>query len=806
MINMNFNLALRHLAHQKQYATLNVIGLAAGLACMLLAVLYWQDERRYDLFHEKTPQLFRVTAASISRETGNLEKTGGTRQVHGPAFKAEIPEIQAMTRLLGGDIKGDVRYEDHASKLQMLFVDDNFLEVFSFPLLHGNPATALKEINAIVLTEASALKLFGTTDALGKLLHLDADPSAERLGNKPMVVTGVVKDPPAQSSVQFEVLLPMRFMQLSFTDEAWLGGYLGTFVHLQQSADIQQINTKLDAVFEKYAGAEIKASGFDPQVHHSLQNIADIHLNPLDGVWNNWNECGVSGGSRPIYSNLFLGIAFFILLLASINFVNISIAASFGRAKETAVRKLNGSSRTSIFGQFMGESALLCGLTFAIALLFCCAVLPVFNDLADKKIVLRDAFDWKLAAGFALVFLLNVSLSGLYPAWLLSSFAPVEVLYSRNRSLRQLRTGKALVVLQFALAFLLAVATVIFWVQMDFIQRKDLGYQPELVVQTYISGNRDTRPIEQFLQNETARYPCFEGISYGTQFGNSGMETTVEGHRKIRAVYQDADPSFLSVMGIRLREGANFTAPNSREVLVNETFVRESGLQNPIGSQVVLHEDYAGGPAPYTIAGVLADFHFESLRKPVQPLVLFQTTQWGGGVWLKINREKSAEALAVFEKLYHQAMPGAVYEWHFMSALNARAYDREQRWKNIIGIAAALALLICCLGLFGLSHLSAAQRAKEVSIRKVAGASVADIVLLLTGHFLILVLIAMALATPVALLVMQQWLADFAYRIEIKAWMFAAAGAVAVTIALLTVGYQSVKAALADPVQALRSI
>lgn len=750
MLNNYLKTALRHLARQKHYAALNVVGLAVGLTCMLLAVLYWKDERSFNLFHEKAPQIWRITTTATERETGKRIQSGGTRQIHGPTFKETIPEIQAMTRLLGGDIRGDVRHEDRALKLQMLFVEDNFLEVFSFPLLYGDRVTALRDINSAVLSEETALKFFGTTDCLGKTLHLDADPSAERLGGKPMVVTGVAKSLSPRSSIQFDIALPMRFMQLSFEDPAWLGGYLGTFIVLQENANRPQIEQKMQAVFAERAQVEIQAAGFDPKVEFGLQNIADIHLEPFEGQTNNWNEAGVVNGSRPLYSNLFLGIAFFVLLLASINFVNISIAASLSRAKEVGVRKLNGSSRGGIFGQFLGESTLLCSAAFALACMLTWVVLPAFNVLADKKIVLADALDWRLGIGVVLVFLLNVLMSGLYPAWQLSAFKPIETLYNRSRSARQLRLGRVLVVLQFALAFLFAVATVVFYAQMRYIQKTDLGYDPGYVIRTNINGDRDYAPIKQFLRNETERYPCFEGISFGGEFGNQLMDTKVDGAPVVRAMYQCADEHFLSLMRIPLRMGSNFSKPNSYEVLVNEAFVRASGLENPIGTTIKLHPDYADNHATYAITGVVANFHVESLRKPIQPLALFHNNNHNGGIWLKIKRDQSEEALRRFEELYHKAMPGAVYDWQFLSDLNARAYIREQRWQKIVGIAAGLSLLICAMGLFGLAHLGTEQRTKEIGIRKVLGASVAGIAGLLAKDFLTLVGIAIVMATPVA--------------------------------------------------------
>ncbi len=796
-------LALRHFAKQKLHVSLNVVGLVMGVVCMLFAVLYWLDERSFDSFHAKSDQLYRITT-TMTGSAGESPKTlGGTGQVQGPAFKAAVPEVLDYVRILGGDIYGEMRHEHTTLKLQLLFADSSFFHMFSFPLLQGDSATALRELNSVVLTERTALRFFNSTEAIGKLLYLDADPSAEKLGSKPVVVAGIVKDPPANSSIQFDVLHPFKFMQLSHEDFNWLNAYLGTYVLLPQNPDLQAIAQKFNQIYAEKSTAQIEAAGFDPNISYRLQPLTDIHLNSLLGD-SSWHEGGTVGESKPVYSNLFLGIAFFIFLLACINFVNISIAGSLGRAKEVSVRKINGSGRASVVLQFLGEATLICGFAFVVALLAAELLLPDFNQIANKKISLQTALNRQLLTGFSLVFLVNILLSGLYPAILLSAFKPVEVLYNRSNPIGQLRLGKALVVLQFSLAFLLAAATLVFYQQMDFVKGKELGYDPSLVVRTQISGDRDYEPIKQVLKNGVESNPNFEDIAYGGVFGNDLMETSING-QKTPAVYQSVDTSYLSVMGIELRQGRNFSAINKPEVVVNEAFVRAAGLKSPIGATVQLHPDYTNGQQAYTIVGVAADFHFESLHMPIQPLALLHVARHSGDIWLKIRPEKSQEALRDFERLYQKAIPGATFEYHFLTDLNARLYDREARWQKIIGIAAGLAMVICCLGLFGMAHLSAQQRMREIGVRKVLGATTAGIVALLSNDFLKLVVIAVLVASPVAYFFIQKWLENFAYRIEIQWTVFALAGLAAVTVAFLTVSFQSIKAALANPVKSLRS-
>ncbi len=795
--------AFRHFAQNKLYVVLNVFGLAIGVSCLLLAILYWKMEYSFDSFHSKKDQIFRITTTLTARETGERSTTGETRQVQGPAFKSAVPEILEMTRLLGGDIFGDVRHENTVLNLQMLFVDESFFEIFDFELLHGNRTEVLKEINSVVLSEETAMRFFNSTDVVGKLLFLDADPSAEKLGKKPMTVAGVAKKLPSNSSIGFDILMPLKFMQLSFEDPNWLGAYLGTFVVLKENTDLQTVAQKFNQIHNQFAAPEIAAEGFDPQQVYGLQPLADIHLNSFSNH-DGWNENGTLNTSQPIYSNLFLGIAFFIFGLASINFVNISIAGSLKRAKEVGIRKINGSSRRGILLHFLGESALLCGFAFGLALVFADLVLPAFNNLADTKITLAEVFDWKLAVGFFVVLCLNILLSGFYPAILLSNFKPTETLYNRNRPIGQRRLGKILVVVQFSLAVILMLATVVFYAQMEFIRSKNLGFDPSFVLHTGISGDRDYETPQKFLKNEVAKYPFFEGIAFGGGFGNDLMETKI-GDKKVLAAYFSTDQNYLSVLGHELIFGKNFTKENSREIIVNQAFVRESGLENPLGQFVQLNPDYSHGSAPFQIVGVIKDYHFESLRHKIQPMVMYQNVHNTGGIWLKINKLHTQSALKTFEKLYREAVPGAVYNYDFLDDLNAKNYARELRWQKIITIFAVISLLICCLGLFGLAHLNAGQRTKEIGIRKILGASVASISNLLVGDFLKLVIISIFVGSPLAFYFMKKWLSDFAYRVDIQWWMFVLAGAAAVGIAILTVSLQSVKAALANPVKSLRS-
>jgi putative ABC transport system permease protein len=481
------------------------------------------------------------------------------------------------------------------------------------------------------------------------------------------------------------------------------------------------------------------------------------------------------------------------------------MASALGRAKEVGIRKVTGSTQLQIMIQFLGESFLLCVFAFALALLWLQMVLPVFNELAGKEIILKEAWSLELASYFIGILLVNTLLTGLYPAYLLSGFKPVEALYNKQKLVGRKQFGRSLVVFQFVLTVIMVVASIVFYSQMNYIRTKDLGYTPHQIIRTQINGNRDYKAIRQFLKNEVAGQPTIAGISFGQNFGNQLTDTKV-GSQMVQSSYQAIDEEYIPLLGIQIKHGRNFSkafpSDQLEGAIVNEAFVRATGLQNPIGASISSERLDDGSR---TIIGVVKDFHFGSLRERIGPRVMFMTSGEMGGIWLKIEKTRQPEALRTFEKMYRTAMPDASYEYGFLDELNAREYEQEKRWQQIIGFSTGVSIFICCLGLFGLMHLAAQQRTKEIGIRKVLGASVSQIIVLLSTDFLKLVLLAFVIAIPIAWYAVNQWLQDFAYRIEMEWWIIALTGISALTIALLTISYQSVKAALANPVKSLRS-
>ncbi len=803
MIAAYLNIAWRHFTKHLGISTINLVGLALGAACLLLAVVFWLDERGFDNFHAKKDQLFRITMSMKESADAPSQIGGGTRQAHAAPFAAAAPEVKKWVRLLGGDVRGDVRVGEKTLNLQMLFADEPFFEMFDFPLLAGNPATVLNDVNSCVLTEKTALALFGTTDVVGRFLHQDNDPSAEKIGDKPMMVVGVAKNLPSNSSIQFDILMPMRYLQISFLDEYWVGGYLGTYVLLDEKADLTAVSAKFDRVFAEKAAPELSKMDYDPQVRFGLQPITDIHLNAYLGG-NGWHEGGTVGESKAIYSNLFLLVALFVFGMAAINFINITLASSLSRVKEVAVRKLNGGSRWSIFRQFLGESSLVCAVAFGLAAVVAFAVLPQFETIVGRK--MNVGIDLRSAASLVLLFFAIVSLSTTYPAYLISNFRPVETLSSRNRPQAQSFLGKVLVVVQFSLAIFLVIAATVFWRQLQFIEEKDLGYAPELVIRSNINGDVDYESIKTRLKNEVAQHDFFEKIAFAGDFNawSQGTETAVNG-QVFKAAYQRADENFVEVLGIPLLAGRSFSSPTSREVLVNEAFVKAAGLKDPIGASVQMEANAEEKQPPYLIVGVIKDFHYESLHKAIKPLAIWQQPWHEGGIYLKINPAGRQKAVETFEKIYKAAMPNASLEWRFLDEYVAMDYVREQRIQAVIGAAAGLALVICGLGMFSLGHFAAQRRTKEIGIRKVLGATTASIFGMLSKDFLALVILSLVIVSPFAYFLMKKWLDNFAYRIDIQWFVFLLAGLLAITVMFVAISFQSLKAALANPADSLRS-
>ncbi|UZR97653.1 ABC transporter permease [Chondrinema litorale] len=792
ILNNYIKVASRNLLRHKVFSFINITGLSIGLACCMLIILYTKDEVSFDQFHVKKDQIYRVTA-TISNEDNQI-KLGSTNLIVGPSFQEEIPEVKSFVRMQSGSYiikKGNESFDQ-----RVVFTDDNFFEAFTFPLIHGDKSNVFAELQSVVLTEKSAEKYFGKTDVVGESLELRVGDSFE-----PFVVTGVAKNPPQNSSVQFEMMLPFKFSltQYKYIDNSWLGFYIHTFLILDEKADYNQVLPKLDQVFLSKAKDELAESKEkferEEQIHFGMQPFTQIHLDTEFGDVRN----GLTSGSNPIYSYILSGIALFIMLIACINFINLTVAHSLKRAKEIGIRKVIGGQRAQLIGQFLGESFTLCLFAFVAALFIVEISLPSFNELANKQLSFSYLLDTQLVVGYIVLFFITGLSAGFYPAIVLSGFKPVQALSNRVRLSSKNYLAKALVVLQFALATFLIIGTVGIYAQFDYLTHKDLGYNDEDLVMVGLERGKEAELAAQF-KNELVDKTTIQSVSLVSP-GNSYTSAKTDGTERGFFI-KWIDENYLPTLQVPIVAGRNFTEGNQNEedesVLVNEAFAKEAGWENPIGKQV----DFFYNNEKLTVIGLVKDYHFSSLKEKIGPLLY---KKGAGSLVIKLKHDRIIDGLITIEDAYKKILPFRPFQYDFKNTENERNYEAEAKWKQMITAGALLSILISCMGLFGLAMLSIQRRTKEVGIRKVLGAKVTDIVALITSDFIKLVIIAFVIAIPAGAYAINYWLEDFAYRIELQWWLFAIPGVLALLVATLTIGFQSIKAAIANPIDSLRN-
>jgi putative ABC transport system permease protein len=792
MLRNYLKIAIRNLTRNKVFSVVNIAGLSLGLTCCMLIVLYSKDELSFDRFQANKDRLYRI---KVRMDDANGSRIlGSTNAVHGPTFKAEIPEIKEVVRTQSNAFV--VKMGNDLLNQDALFADDNFFTVFSMPLLSGNPESVLKDIHSIVITAGTAEKFFNTVDAVGRMMDV-------KIGDKfeTFVVSGVAKNCPQNSSIQFDIIIPFKFQEENgWTDQAWLGFYMNTFVLLHEQASHLAVVPKMNQVFATKAAEEIgKIKNFNQQIHFQLQPFLSIHLDSDVSDLRN----GLGRGSSPIYTYILSGIAIFILLIACINFVNLTVARSLKRAKEIGIRKVIGSQRKQLAIQFLGESFFLSFLAFTCAVILTFLVLPSFNDLANKQLSFSYLLDAGLVTGYFMLFLVTGVVAGGYPALILSGFSPAQTLYHRTKLVQKNYLTKALVVFQFSLSVCLIIGTIVVYRQFDYLTGKDLGYDDKHLLSFRLGRGGAGKEVLDVVRQELA---STVGIQSVAAFNGSYNETVakVQGG-EISFGYIGVDDNFLNTLGISLVKGRNFSQQYGTDpmqsVIVNEAFVKKAGWKNPIGEEVY----FAWKEQRLTVVGVIRDYHFASLREQIKPLLLTQDPQYGlGTVYAKLATEDVPATMKSVEKIFRKHVPYMPFEYKFEDLNNLKRYQSEAKWKQIISIAALLSVFVSCIGLFGLATFAAEVRLKEIGIRKVLGASVINIARLLSTDFLNLVVMAIAVAIPVSYYGAVTWLEVFPYKIAVSWTYFAAAAIIAVLVGLLTVGTQAVKSGRTNPVRALR--
>jgi len=743
----------------------------------------------------------------------------------GPRFTANIPDIKGYVRVANNfqDIKhgaaGDPRGTDIRVQ-QILRVDSNFLTVFTFPLLQGNPTTALTQPHTLVITEDMARREFGTTNALGKTLLVKTKRTEDNAAFEPYTITGVAKNCPQNSSLKFEALTPIDIKSSNFGSfDGWMDVFLNTFVVLNPNADPRKVQAQMKKVYETEAATQLAAANKVAKVKKTdtwlLQPLTAMHLStdfpPIDGL---------SDASNPVFSYILSSIALFVLLIACINFINLTVARSLRRAKEIGIRKVIGSSRGQLIIRFLGESAALCAIAFALAIGLVQAMLPLFNQLAGKALSLSYLLDAKLIAEYIALFATTAFAAGFYPALVLSGYNPVKTLYGRftlgGRNLLQ----RGLVTLQFALASFLIIATGIIAAQFNYLANKKLGYDDTnlVIVNSFALGHGKFQTLAAALKQS----PDILGVS-GRNAGWDNAQARAEGQsNEINTTIETIDAAYPSLLSIPMVAGRGFSPLELRSepssgllrhgpssvlptdstgnVLVNETFAGQAGWKNPIGRTIQVREKTV------RVIGVVKDHYFQPLNVPIKAQI-FSLTMGRGlqSLYIKIRPNSATAALPFIEKTFKSQLPQSAYYYSFKDQNNRNIYAAEARWKDILSFGAAITIFISCIGLFGLSVFAAEKRVKEIGIRKVLGASVSGLAATLSMDFLRLVAIALLVAAPLAYIAAAQWLAAYPYRVTLSPWTFVGAAALVTGIAAGTVGAQAIKAALANPVRSLRN-
>ena len=808
MFSNHIKIALRNLLRFKAYSAINITGLAVGMACCILILLYVLDELSYDRFHKNADRIYRI---GVDGTLGDNDFKAATSP---PPLRNTLindyPEVLSAARV--GNFGFPVlRYGDKVFSEELFFwVDSTFFDVFTVEFVKGNPKTALSQPESVILTERMAKKYFGNEDPLGKLINSD--------NRRDYKVTGVVKEFPENSHFHFDFLASLS--SYAFVDQqGWLNNNYYTYFLLQEDFSPEQFEAKLPSIVEKHVWPVIERFLNVPledlkkrgaRYEYILQPLTDIHLYSNLDV-----ELEPNGDIAYVY--VFLLIAAGILLIACINFTNLATARSANRLKEIGVRKTLGSNKQQLIKQFLTESVLMAFIAVIISLIIIEIALPFFGTLVNKNLTF-GLFTNVYTIPLLILFILFVgTFAGAYPALYLSSFNPVRVLKKETgHSGKNPWLRNSLVIVQFAVSITLFIGTIIVYNQLDYISNKKLGFNKDQVI--VVKKTDDIaiqRPgiIESFI-NDLKSIPGVIDASnsiniFGENFGNTPYKMYGTNDNHLMNILF-ADHNFASVYGIEMAKGRYYSkeyGSDTSSIVLNETAAKEFGiLDDPIGRQIA--RAHADGEVPdvYTVVGVMKDFHFQSLHQKIQPIIihLFNQQGFGRNVSVKVNPDNIDKKLEEIENVWHKFAGNQAFEYVFFDEEFAKAYEAEKRTGIIVTVFSALAILIACLGLLGLAAFTTEQRTKEVGIRKILGASVPGIVVLLLKDFVKWVLISNIIAWPIAYFALNKWLEDFAYRINIDILAFIAASLTAITIAVITVSYQAIKAATANPVKSLR--
>lgn len=785
MFSNYFKTAMRSLWKNKIFSVINIAGLAVGLAVFIMIMLWVSNEMSYDDFHADKD---RIAAVMVNRASNNdIATFPACPSLLAGAMQNDIPAVAYASRTSWGDVRLFTQGEKYFSEYG-LYVDPAFLKIFSFPLLKGNIDEVLREPNTVLISETLAKKYFGNDDPVGKTITVEQTQQYK--------VQGVLKDVPYNATLSFDFLMPFKdYLQNSMGgNENWTTNNIRTYVKLKAGTDQAKLNTTVKNFMQQYTDQQVNTTLL-------LWNIKDWYLrfDFKNGVY--------AGGGRITYVNMFVVIAIFILLLACINFMNLSTARATQRAKEVGVRKVIGAGRSSLIVQFIGESVLIAAMAGIIALVIVSLVLPAFNTLLNKHISIDFTNTTSLFVYLAIILLTGL-LAGSYPSLVLSAFKPVKVLKStadqNSGSAAWIRKG--LVVTQFAVSVMLIIGTIIVYNQVNYIKNKNLGYNKENLIwfPNSIATDKNETAINEFSKVPGVRNVARASMNF-TMPNNRGAEVKWPGKQEGDDVFFSfitGDEQIIQTMGITMKAGRSFSkefGSDTSSFIVNEEAVKRMGLKDPIGQTI---ETYGGKG---TIIGVAKDFHIESLHNPIAPVIIECRPDWTWLYYIRTDGRNTQQTLSGIEAVYKRMAPGYIFDYTFQDKEYERTYRSEQQIGTLVNWFAFFAVFISCLGLLGLTVFTVERKTKEIGIRKVLGASIPHIVSLISKQFLVLIVIAIIIAIAPAWYFMNEWLLNYTYRVQIGWSVFLLSGGFALLVALLTVSMLAIRAGMANPVKSLRA-
>ncbi|CCH51916.1 Macrolide export ATP-binding/permease protein macB [Fibrisoma limi BUZ 3] len=820
MLRNYVKIAVRNLLRSKSFSAINILGLSVGMTCCMLLLLYIRSELSFDKHHEHADNLYlmgqQMTIGGKALN-GIGEKTSSASAPFAFALKSDYPEIEQVGRLWVNiiDDKALLQVRESGKVLQSFYetkgyqIDSTFFDLFTYQFTEGNHRTALLDPNSVVLSETVAQKLFGKNPALNKIIRINGTMGR----GQDYKVTGVYKDESNRSHIDARFFIPMsagwtgRFLREARLDFASNNMFV-TYLRLRPDSDPHRLEQKFPAFIEKHARNDLKMVGFDKKLF--LVAVPDLHL--YSGF-----ESVITPTNSVTYLYILGSIALFTLLIACINFMNLSTARSAKRAAEVGVRKVMGAEQGALVRQFLGESMILTLMALLIAIVMVAVFLPLFNQLTGKSLSVFELFQPQIALAFLALALATGLIAGSYPAFYLSLFNPAQVLKGKFiNSMSAITLRRALVIFQFVVSVGLVLATFIIQEQMRYLRDKPLGFTQDQQIAIPFRST-ESRAAYTAFRNEILRNnqvvsaagtQYYPGIANATDFILHLPEQTASQGHDVKTNWVDYD--YLQTMGFRLKQGRlfsrEFPGDTNRRIVVNEATLRKFQIpeQKAIGQK--LDFEWQGETQQFEIVGVVGDFHFQDLHQTIEPYAfLLNNDPDFNYIIVHVNTADMASVLSFLEQKWKAIRPDEPFAFTFLNEDFQHNYQAEARTSRIVSTFTIISILISCLGLFGLAAFAAQQRTKEIGVRKVLGASVTNIVMLLATDFMKLVLIAIVIASPVAWWAMSKWLDNFAYKIAIPWWVFVVSGALAITIAFVTISFQSIKAALMNPVKSLRA-